>query len=73
MDKLTPKLKDIPVEKLVPPEPNIAVPSYEALRYSLDIEELREIYTNLLASSMNTDTKDYTHPASVEIIKQLSP
>jgi hypothetical protein len=36
-------------------------------------EELRNLYANLLAKSMNEDTKDKVHPAYVEIIKQLSP
>lgn len=67
------KLKNIPEDKITDPEPYIAIPTIQALSYSMNSEELREMYANLLASSMVTDTKDNTHPSFVEIIKQLSP
>jgi len=67
------KLKRIPEEKIVEPEPYVAVPALQQLSYSFNSEELRELYANLLASSMNTDTKLDVHPAFVDIIKQLTP
>ena len=70
---LAEKLKHIPEEKIVEPEPYVAVPALQQLSYSLDSEELRELYANLLASSMNIDTKSDVHPAFVDIIKQLAP
>lgn len=70
---LAEKLKRIPEEKIVEPEPYVAVPAIQQLSYSLDSEELRELYANLLASSMNADTKGDVHPAFVDIIKQLAP
>ena len=39
----------------------------------MDSDELRELYANLLAKSMNKNTKSAVHPAFVEIIKQMSP
>lgn len=71
--KLTEKLSDSPIENLSEPESNIVIPAYEALRYSLDKESLKEMYINLIASSMLNDKKDKAHPAFVEVIKQLSP
>ena len=70
---LAEKLKHIPEEKIVEPEPYVAVPALQQLSYSLDSEELRELYANLLASSMNADKKSDVHPAFVDIIKQLAP
>ncbi|MBH0311920.1 DUF4393 domain-containing protein [Alcaligenes faecalis] len=67
------KLENIPPEKIVPPEPYVAVPALQSISYSMDNEELRNLYANLIAKSMNIDTKDTVHPAFVEIIKQLSP
>lgn len=67
------KLKHIPEDKIVEPEPYVAVPAIQQLSYSLDSEELRELYANLLASSMNVDKKDAVHPAFVDIIRQLTP
>lgn len=70
---LAEKLKHIPEDKIVEPEPYVAVPALQQLSYSLDSEELRELYANLLASSMNIDKKGEVHPAFVDIIKQLAP
>lgn len=67
------KLEHLDPEKIVSPEPYVAVPALQAISYSMDNEELKNFYANLLAKSMNIDIKDSVHPAFVEIIKQLSP
>ena len=67
------KTKHIPEEKLTEPEAYVAIPAVQQLSYCYDSEELRELYANLLVSSMNKDTKPYVHPSFVDIIKQLSP
>ena len=66
------KLKNIPSENIVPPSPRIAVPTLQNASITEDIE-IRELYAQLLANSMNETMKDGIHPAFVEIIKQLSP
>lgn len=70
---LAKKLENVEPEKIVSPESYVAVPALQAISYSMNSEELRNMYANLLANSMNSDTKDSVHPAFVEIIKQLSP
>ena len=67
------RLQNIPKEKIIQPDTMIAGPTLEALRFAGHKEELRELYANLLAASMNSDTANKAHPAFVEIIKQLSP
>lgn len=67
------KLKNISPEKIVEPEPYVAVPALQAISYCMDCKELRNLYANLLAKSMNEETKFDSHPAYVEMIKQLSP
>lgn len=67
------KTANIPEEKLTEPEPYVAIPAIQQLSYSYDSEELRNMYANLLVSSMNIDTKPYVHPSFVDIIKQLTP
>ena len=67
------KIQRIATDKLKHPEPFVAVPTMEALRYNLGNEEIRELFANLLATSMNIDTLQYAHPGFVEIIKQMSP
>jgi len=66
------KLKNIPSENIVPPSPRIAVPTLQNASITEDIE-IRELYAQLLANSMNETMKDGIHPAFVEIINQLSP
>ena len=67
------ELQNVDPEKIVSPEPYVAVPAFQAISYSIGSEELSSIYAKLLAKSMNTDYKDSVHPAFVEIIKQMSP
>lgn len=67
------KIKKIPEEKLVEPEPYVAIPAIQQISYCQNSEELRELYANLLVASMNEDTKWDVHPSYVDIIKQLSP
>ena len=67
------KLKDVPPERITSPSPSVAGPALEALRYAGHDPDLREMYANLLAASMDAATAQNAHPAFVEIIKQLSP
>lgn len=67
------KLKNIDVNDIVEPEKYVAVPALQAISYSMNNETLRNMYANLLAKSMNKNTKDEVHPSFVEIIKQMSP
>lgn len=67
------KMTDVPEENIIPPEPYIAVPAIQAISYCMDSDQLRNMFANLIATSMNISVKDKAHPAFVEIIKQLSP
>ena len=71
--ELEKKLMNTDPNKITTPELHIAIPAIQAISYSMNNEELRNLYANLLAKSMNSDTKDSVHPSFVEIIKQLSP
>jgi hypothetical protein len=70
---LTKRLKGIPPDRIQTPEPTIAGPALEALRFAGKEETLRELYANLLATAMDRETAERAHPAFVVIIKQLSP
>lgn len=67
------KLKDTPKDRIIPPSPTVAGPVLEALRYAGHQESLADLYTNLLATSMDAKTAKEAHPAFVEVLKQLSP
>lgn len=70
---LAQKLEKVEYDKIVSPESYVAVPAIQAIAYSMNSEELRNLYANLLAKSMYIDTKELVHPSFVEIIKQMSP
>ena len=70
---LAEKLKDVSPEKIVEPENYVAIPALQQISYCFDSDELRDMYVNLLATSMNADKKWSVHPAFVDIIKQLTP
>jgi abortive infection alpha-like protein len=67
------KLKNVPPENIETPDPLVAGPAIEALRYAGHEETLRNMYANLLANALDKETKSNTHPSFVEVIKQLSP
>jgi hypothetical protein len=69
--KLAEKLKDTPPDRIVTPNPAVAGPTVEALRFVANEAALREMYTNLLATSMNAETAQNAHPAFVETIRQM--
>ena len=66
------RIESIPDEELCEPPKNIVVPAIISNSYT-DSEELRLMYANLIANSMNKQQKHPAHPAVVEIIKQLTP
>lgn len=70
--KLFSLLKNIPPEDLSTPPLNIVGPIFEAVKYSAEEPLLFDLYAQVLASSMNKNTKNGILPAFVEIIKQLT-
>lgn len=67
------KFNSIPTEKLTEAKLETIGPALEASKYYIENDELRNMFSNLIASSFNLDKTDIAHPAFVEIIKQLSP
>jgi hypothetical protein len=73
LTRVSEKLKNIPPEQIITPSPHIVAPTLEALRYTAQEETLRELYANLLATSLDSKTAQKAHPGFVDIIKNLSP
>lgn len=71
-DDLYARTAKIPSECLHNPNLMIAGPTLEALKYTYDEEKLREMYVNLLASSMDSRMDTNVHPSYVQIIQQMS-
>jgi len=70
---LSHKLESLNPEKIIDAPCHIAVPALQALSYSMDSNDLKEMYASLLAKAMNSDFTESVHPGFVELIKQMSP
>jgi hypothetical protein len=67
------KLKGVPQDRIKTPSATVAGPALEALRYTGHDANLRELYANLLATSMDAETAGSAHPAFVDMIKNMAP
>lgn len=67
------RLKDVPEEQIVYPDPRIVVPLIQALGYSMRDELTRALFANLLSANMDERRRIGTHPAFVEMIKEMVP
>jgi abortive infection alpha-like protein len=61
--------RNVPRERIQFPDPDVAVPAIEAMRYS----KLRSQYAELLTTAIDSKTARDAHPAFVEVLKQLTP
>jgi hypothetical protein len=67
------KLAHVPPERIQTPLPQVAVPALQALHYTGHDETVRELYANLLATSLDSETARNAHPGFVEIIRSMAP
>lgn len=67
------RLEAKPADVLKQPDPVVAGPLLEALKYTVQEDDLRAMFVNLLSAASDTRTSSLAHPAFVEIIRQLSP
>lgn len=61
----------IPPEQLVSPKPAVAGPAMQALVFTHEEPDLKNMFLNLIATSMDARVQESAHPAFVEIVKQL--
>lgn len=71
-DDMASRTLKISPENVIDPKAFIAGPVLQGLVYTHDIDSLKDMYLNLLASAMNSNTANEAHPSYVEIIKQLT-
>ena len=62
----------IPDEFLTNPKVNILGPVFDGLKYNLDEEHIKEMFTNILISNMDTRKQSKVLPSYIEIVKQLN-
>lgn len=67
------KISKISPDKLQDPKLSIIGPALEASKFYIEEEEIRNMFSNLIASSMDSTYNDLIQHSFVEIIKQLTP
>ena len=67
------KISKIPEDKIQDPKLSIIGPALEASKFYIEEEEIRNMFANLIAASMNSDFNNSIHHSFIDIIKQLSP
>jgi Abortive infection alpha len=72
LKRLSEKLRDVPNDFIQSPDPLVAGPTLEALRWAGNNENLRELYANLLATSLDSRRAIEAHPSFVGIIRDMS-
>lgn len=71
-NELKEKISKIPENKLTEPDIQIIAKALEEAKYSVEKEDLREMFSNLISKSLNSDTKQNAHPLFINIISQLT-
>lgn len=70
--ELQERAKKIPEKNLVSPRVNILGPTIEGLKYNLDEDYIKEMFTNILISDMDSAKQSKVLPSYIEVVKQLS-
>ncbi len=70
--ELEEKYNKIPEEKRCDSPLEIIGPALESLKYRLNNEQIKDMFENLIANSMNIELTNMCHPRFVEIINVLS-
>lgn len=71
-EKISNKIAAIPEDKLVEPKIRVVGPAIEASKYFIEENKCREMFSELIASSCNSEIQSSVHPAFPSIITQLS-
>lgn len=71
-DELVKKANNIPKENLILPRVSIFGPTLEGLKYNLDEQYIKDMFTNILISDMDSTKQSKVLPAYIDIVRQLS-
>ncbi|MBL4750714.1 MAG: DUF4393 domain-containing protein [Amylibacter sp.] len=63
---------DIPEENIIEPKASLAAPVLQGLAFSHEELPLKEMYLNLLKSTMDSRNNNIAHPAFAKVIEQLT-
>lgn len=71
-NELEQKLQSIPTENQTEPDFHTLLEAIEHSRFCITDDELRAMFVNLIAGTVNSETSEFVHPAFAAIIRQMS-
>lgn len=69
--ELEEKLSKKKESDIIEANPRVFLPAAQAISYSWDENEIKNLYINLMISDMDINKKEYVHPSFIEVIKQM--
>lgn len=72
-NELEEKVNAIPEESRLEPNTHVICTALDNMRFCVEEKELREMFSTLIANSVNAEKTEYVHPSFGEIIKQMTP
>lgn len=72
-DELDAKVNAIPPEKIVEPNLQIIGPALEDVKYCVEEDVLRSLFSNLITASLNSDTSSRIHPSFSKLLAEITP
>lgn len=70
---LSSKITSIPKENRVEANTQIVMPALENAKYCVEEPSLREMFANLISSSLDIEKQDIVHPSFSDILKTMTP
>lgn len=66
------KLNAVPEDKRIEPNTQVICTALDNMRFCVEEEKLRDMFSSLIANSINADKTNLVHPSYGEIIKQMT-
>lgn len=70
--ELEDKLNAVPEEKRIEPNTQVVCTALDNMRFCVEEEKLRDMFSSLIANSINSDKTNLVHPSYGVIIKQMT-
>ena len=70
--ELEDKLNAVPEDKRIEPNTQVICTALDNMRFCVEEEKLRDMFSSLIANSINSDKTNLVHPSYGEIIKQMT-
>lgn len=72
-EEITNKSAQIPDENRIEPDIDVIGSTLESARFRINKDEIRDMFSNLIVSAMDSSKADDIHPSFSEMIKMLNP